>query len=299
MSLTSYMKDPSSPISEWLERYWDYDKFDGILADVNSVLARQPMVVDYEVDPLLIGTAFDYAFRWSVQNLHPYNLVAWHGMKVEDLENEKEAMTMLINQANNDPALRSRASIVLAWFEGIFRGQRYHERLKEARAQYSPFATPEAVLDVWLDVAKGRGAGDIDDLVETIPEVWGDRLQQDWRPNPTFSGSVDVGGADADWIFGDTLYDCKSSWKRKPFVHGMLQQVVCYTLLDYYDDLRIRNVGVYFPRHLYIYEVPLEQIWDDWKTYLNMRSMFERECAQLSDDKTTSSTWDDCSDDSD
>lgn len=281
MSLTSYLSDETSEISVWFQDNWDFKAFDKILEQVNYRLAKQPMIVDYNVDPLWAGTAFDYAFRWHIEPLKLQSLVAWHGIKYHNIESEIKALTTLVDAANNDASLRSQVSLVLAWFEGIYRSRRIHTKLAEARQMYSVMAEPNVVVDIWLDATKGLPAFDIDDLVESIPDVWGKRLNRAWKPNPTFAGSADVGGADADWMLGDILYECKSSWKRRPFVHGMLHQVVAYAMLDYEDWMGIRSVGVYFPRHRYIYEVSLDEVWGSRDRYEEMRDSFTTLCAGL------------------
>lgn len=283
MSLTSHMRDERSPISIWLKENWDFDAMERVIQGVNSELYNRHVIADYKADAPLVGTAFDYAFRWHVQPLELKRLVAWHGTKEESLENERKALQILVEQGNSDPSVRSRASIVLAWFEGIFRGGRYHKDLLKARARYTQFALPEAVLDAWRIYSGGRNADDVQTLVYTIDEVWDGRTDSRFIPNPQFDGSSDLGGADADWIFGTTLYDVKSSWKRRPFVHGMLQQAVCYTLIDYTDKYGLDSVGVYFPRHTHVFEMSLDDVFGSRQAFLDARNDFRRVCSQLPD----------------
>ncbi|MEV0348347.1 hypothetical protein AB0H88_21450 [Nonomuraea sp. NPDC050680] len=62
-----------------------------------------------------------------------------------------------------------------------------------------------------------------------------------------FTGSADVGDADADLITGGLLLDVKASTKatagRKEFY-----QLIGYVLLDYDDRYRIDSVGLYLSR---------------------------------------------------
>jgi len=65
--------------------------------------------------------------------------------------------------------------------------------------------------------------------------------------NPTFAGSLDVGGADADFIVDDCLIDMKatiSSQVRADFLY----QLAGYLLLDYNDAYHITSVGIYMVR---------------------------------------------------
>lgn len=75
--------------------------------------------------------------------------------------------------------------------------------------------------------------------------VSGDRFE----PNPMFAGSSLVGGADADWLIGNTLIDSKAYAELTvPKLRSFLQQLLGYVLLDLDDSLRIRTVGVWLPR---------------------------------------------------
>jgi len=76
--------------------------------------------------------------------------------------------------------------------------------------------------------------------------------------NPTFGGSIDVGGADADFIIGDVLFDLKtvsdvtsSGWRK------WLTQLVGYTLLDYDDRWSIRGLALWLPRQRRVIGYPV------------------------------------------
>jgi len=66
--------------------------------------------------------------------------------------------------------------------------------------------------------------------------------------NPTFAGSRDVGGADADLIVGGCLMDIKATVNPIPLKPLDLSQIVCYALLDYDDQYAIESVGIYLAR---------------------------------------------------
>lgn len=66
--------------------------------------------------------------------------------------------------------------------------------------------------------------------------------------NPTFAGSTDVGGADADLIVDGCLLEIKTT-KAMSLDAEWLRQLFGYLLLDYYDRYAIRTVGVYLARH--------------------------------------------------
>lgn len=77
--------------------------------------------------------------------------------------------------------------------------------------------------------------------------------------NPTFAGSLAVGGADADMVIGDLLVELKTTKGLDgAALRSALLQLVGYCLLDYDDTCGIRRVGVYFARQ------ELLQTWPVW-----------------------------------
>ena len=80
--------------------------------------------------------------------------------------------------------------------------------------------------------------------------------------NPTFKGSPDVWGADADLIADDCLIDIKSTINPK-LSRNCLYQILGYALLDYDDELGIQEVGIYFARQGVTLLWPLQTLMDD------------------------------------
>ncbi|NEA60377.1 hypothetical protein G3I60_41000 [Streptomyces sp. SID13666] len=65
---------------------------------------------------------------------------------------------------------------------------------------------------------------------------------------PTFDGSADVGGADADWIAAGTLIDVKTTITPGRLPVTDIYQLAGYLLLDYHDTYRITHLGWYSAR---------------------------------------------------
>jgi len=65
---------------------------------------------------------------------------------------------------------------------------------------------------------------------------------------PVFAGSSDLGGADADFIVGGLLIDCKSTTRTHTIHRSAVRQLAAYLLLDYDDAYGIDQVGLYLSR---------------------------------------------------
>lgn len=77
--------------------------------------------------------------------------------------------------------------------------------------------------------------------------------------NPTFDGSRDVGGADADLIVDGCLIDIKTTINPR-LSAKWLYQLLGYTLLDYSDRYLIREVAIYFARQQQLIKWPLDAL---------------------------------------
>jgi len=86
---------------------------------------------------------------------------------------------------------------------------------------------------------------------------------------PTFGGSLDVGGADADAIAGGLLVDRKVNLgdrrrdgrRRCSLDLGTLLQLLGYLLLDYQDAHRVQALGVYAARYAYLATWPVADLF--------------------------------------
>jgi hypothetical protein len=76
---------------------------------------------------------------------------------------------------------------------------------------------------------------------------------------PTFTGSVDVGGADADLLIDGTLLEIKSRLKNE-LQQRHLYQLATYALLDYDDAYHIRHLAMYSARHASLIRWPLSDV---------------------------------------
>ncbi len=75
---------------------------------------------------------------------------------------------------------------------------------------------------------------------------------------PVFAGSTDIGGADADFIVDGLLLDCKATTTPARLGSPEVGQLAGYLLLDYDDQYRVSQVGLYLSRQgaVIAWEVP-------------------------------------------
>jgi hypothetical protein len=258
MSLTSQLKEADSPVSRFLNAKMKPEAVDALIARFNAITTRRPTLVTDGVSADIVGTSFDYAFRWNIEQFTPRQLVAWHGAR--DLRDERVIID-LVEMGNAQPDQRAACAIVLSWYERIFRSGHIRPELEASNVGLSsegPYLTRLLAHVPAADLA------DVQRLMSTVNQVWGDRLkEQPYHSNPMFDGSPNVGGADADWIIGRTLYECKTTRKSRPFTREMFLQMIGYVLLDYSDRYKLEKVAWYFARHQLLIELPITNLFRD------------------------------------
>ena len=144
---------------------------------------------------------------------------------------------------DQDEGLLCRYCAILGLIEQVFR----FGRIPPGSPIVEPFPAREysellaRVPDSWVD--------DLHSLSWTFHDSQGELLEgvRHGELGPTFDGSGDVGGADADMILDGQLVDVKNT--ISPKVTGeMIHQLLGYALLDYSDRHSIRKVGIYLSR---------------------------------------------------
>lgn len=260
MSLTEHLRYDSS-IRAFLDRVLpDSPDIPGLsgLAAAATVVPRA-----LATDPTLAGTAIDYRARIALGGLDPYESVAALGIEVltlhvDDVENGahrarvlSEAFDLavrLLEGPSSDDNL-NRAALLLAHCEQLYRGGR--------AVLVGPVGQACDVVADGQGFADGFPSASLADLRSLLaanePQLaeWRAHIAgaERFEPNPGFVGSILVGGADADWIIGDTLYESKAYQKLTvPLLRGFLRQLLGYVMLDLHDALHVRRVGLWLPR---------------------------------------------------
>lgn len=274
MSLSSHLRDASSPIRIYMDRVSPIlTDTQGRTAEANakadavglvSLAASRPIVpVPPEIDTARVGTAFDIRTRialgdFDVQTSSAAAGVSQLSLLAERIENGRhraqvisEAFAIaesLLQEPSSDDDL-NLASLVLAYGEQIYRAG------PDALAGAVGTACDKARDgQQFVDSISPHDLHDMEALLKVNAaqiSLWKEQIDEGirFKPDVGFVGSPLVGGADADWLIGDTLIDCKVYGSLTlPRLRGFLHQLLGYVMLDLDDTLKIRHVGIWLPR---------------------------------------------------
>ncbi|MFG2557004.1 hypothetical protein [Streptomyces sp. NPDC048581] len=268
MSLTSNLKNPNSPVSRFLA-----DRLPRTAHVIGSVRSQLPLSVatvrpqgsqrfDYRslgraIDRRLrvaFGSPLDCALTAGVM-FAPGEVAAESGRAAgvaireggrQLLAELKDQPAVLAGRSRTEEERLARLCFVASHFEEVFRaGLRPGNPL--------------------LQVAPGGG---LEDLLAQVPAyVPADVAQQvqlagaeqalGWIVGlpagqcvcaPTFCGSSDVDGADADFITAGQLIDCKATIRPERIGAAEIHQLAGYLLLDYEDQYSIKRASFYLSR---------------------------------------------------
>jgi hypothetical protein len=287
MSLTTELRNPRSPVTELVtfaaalvagaKRGELFDApFKGLLqvASLPKVMTVPP--VD-GADAGVVGTASDYRLRYHLGACSSGRFMArggaayvtgvtplacsqfdWFFANVDEL-------TMALMPAGrhlDDDAehLLGSYCVVLALLDAVFRsGGGWIPELPPLTNQRS---APDK--EPLLALASEPVIRDVVNLSRSAETEFGPLIEISsgasvpYHPNPRFAGSRGIGGADADFIIGDTLFDLKSTKRfNSAALRDGLLQLIGYCLLDYGDEYSIRHVGLYFSRYAWVKAWPL------------------------------------------
>jgi len=170
----------------------------------------------------------------------------------------------------DDEEILSRNCIVLGLLEQVGRvGLRPGSPLITR-----PFANTTSQL---LELARVEWVDDVRDMAWLFHDQVA-RAGLAGRPtilNPTFAGSSDMSGADADLIVDGCLIEIKSTIQaslRDPVLH----QLLGYVLLDYADEFGVRSVGIYLARHGVLLRWELQQFLGNSADIRELSALRER-----------------------
>ncbi len=304
MSLTSHLRDPNSPIGQFInQRFSQTSSITKVtnkrLRDLSTINPGFPSWVYSH-----LGMAIDYRIRYSFHISKPQGLVAWSGiwqLALKPLESDDDISVSFDDIPDGTPIpighdqtgrvvivelaegiyppklieaffgsldttlkaiqpvgrrleleeerVMARYCFVLGLFEEVYRSSRYLE---------SPLMlpAPRKSVDELLAIPEDAWVEDLCALSRLFYDNYSHLLSQPFNLNPTFAGSNDVGGADADFIVNGCLIDIKTTTGQKVEAK-YLRQLVGYLLLDYDDALHIESVGIYMTRQGELFTWPI------------------------------------------
>ena len=259
VSLTSHLRNTKSPISEFMRQR--FENTGKMVKSANQDAAKLEIVSPPEgIESWRLGTigsAIDYRIRFNYPEMDVKQTVAATGARLshsDDLRNGivNDVFFDLLTEAAefqakkrpdlaelepNDEDKLCRYCYNMAMLEVRFRIRELHKDLQWEFRDVDDLIRkpPQSFIDD-IKAQNGRFRTAMSDFLN-MPAVL----------NPTFSGSRDVGGADADLIIDGCLIELKSS--RKNLDSDDLRQVLGYCLLDYDGTHRISSLAIYRTRH--------------------------------------------------
>lgn len=291
MSLTRHLKDPDSPVRLFISQCAPELALAGTRGAEGSAMATSfgfdeltaletQVPISAEVGPsrrkshaITAGVALDYRIRMSLPGFEISETTAAKGLDRLALNpgvvHRGKHIEYLLREATLGLAYRTlqeedphplsiaRASVSLAWCEAIYRAGpvtalsgELGRQIKRAKDSVELMLSIDEEL--LFDIVRMHAP------IAALLNQWSQDVAAgaEYEPNPTFLGSIAVGGADGDLVIGDLLVEVKTreeisnSWLRET-----LFQLLAYTLLDLDDAHGIRRVGIMLPRQAHL------QVW--------------------------------------
>lgn len=286
MSLTSELKNTSSPVRAFI---------DGLSAPLiathgnskSSHIAAQKLgfteLVERDVlvplpsgvDAPRSGTAFDIRTRMALGNFVLVSSTSAMGLdamirqsdSIENGEHRTRVMTDVYEEAQrlllaapteDDLDL---ASLLLTPSEQFFRAN-----INALSGSLGDALDAAMDAQAFIGNLDPNAVADIRNLRNANAEqitIWRGQIAagEPFESNPAFVGSMLIGGADGDWLAGETLVDCKVYGELTvPKLRDFLRQLLGYVMLDLDDALKIRSVSVWLPRQATIRVWSLESL---------------------------------------
>jgi len=218
---------------------------------------RGGVVVVAGTAPMLAGTAYDFGFRdW----LQPFRVVepprmalhgAQHARAVGWPKATRQLAAILRTLPDTDALGKARRYVALAVFERFARALGAILAQRGNAGDDLPgqmLSDPPATLADLLDRMPEATVRDVAAVLDATQHRWPRLRDLPFVANPIFPLSAQIGGADADWISGGMLYECKLSYVARPVAGKHLRQLLGYLLLDHEDALAITAVALFLPR---------------------------------------------------
>jgi len=274
MSLTSFVGNKD--VRERFKQEFPSPKF-----SVQKPLSAPPLTKHY----FLMGTAFDYLFRFYLKRLNPQAVERrWVAEGAVMIFGKYENSVYMNGQTGKiwvdpdqipdkaDAAIARKINRILLEAKNAYK--LYVETGKISKALLTS-AILLANLDtisrasrfedyVELDTISDEDVKDLTNLIKIVPSAQF-KTKKVCLLNPTFGeASKLVGGADADLIIDDTLIDIKTT-KKLELPRKYFDQLIGYYCLcrigsisSLPQNCEVKNLAVYFSRHAYLHLIPVK-----------------------------------------
>ena len=272
MPLTNHLRDKGSPIRAFLRH--QFPKTRTFLRNPRKQL-REAFTITPNTDVpwSTIGMALDYRIRYYFAVTPHEELAAHQGAlrlshskwqnsnDILPIASEYRSFFSQLDALTRDglpvakrlPAAEenelNRHCIVLALMEEVYRTG----RLDGALAM-GDFCDAESLVGL----AESHWVDDLRELSWEFYDRFHHLLSLPHVLNPTFDGSGDVGGADADMIIDGVLIDIKTTVGTK-IIADWIWQLLGYVLLDYSDHHHISGFGLYMARQGQFFKWDLDE----------------------------------------
>lgn len=271
MSLSSHLDDKTSPIGQFIKQH--FSQTSALTRDANrqlkNVVTLRPIVQAGEQYPYgTLGAAIDYRVRYAFAITPFHEFVAWHGAvllarsgsysrglvqaffeRLDTTVNALQPVGRILDTA--DEQALDRFCIVLSLFEQVYRSNAYVR---------GPLLLPvvKRSVEELLAIPQAVELDDLGALFALFYDRYHSLLSRPSILNPIFAGSLDIGGADADFIVDGCLIDMKATISPQ-IKADFLYQLAGYVLLDYNDTYHINSVGIYMARQGMLFSWPIAE----------------------------------------
>ena len=274
MSLSSFLEIPE--VKAKFKAEFQKPKF-----DVKRELLA-PLIL--EGHSQLIGTSADYLLRFYAKYINP--------QAEEDEAGWAAEGGLRVLQRRGENHLYEIGNVIVAearhnYLNFLETGEFTDELLKSTLliAKLDPFTRRSDYIVENLESIDNEDIADLRNLINIVePNVF--RTQGRVLLNPDFGpGSLLVKGADADLILDDLLIDIKTinkfTFERKAFDQLLGYYVLSLIERRFEPEIKeIRRLGIYFSRHAYLYEFPVDQVINP-QTFPQFLIWFEKRAQEI------------------
>jgi hypothetical protein len=260
LALTHQLQRRGTAVREFFEENFPPAGFKPLSKEWREQVRSAPIVCEppSDVNAGTIGTAFDYRARLCWDTLDWKRTVAAGGMMQLVRTGHRELGQLLAGVgvelkrlapercvAGCEPSREERicrCCYALALYEQFFRAG--------AAARGSPLLELDidAKVDDVLALSPPPGVDDLAAMAQLLCDRLTDLLAAPAVLNPTFDGSMAIGGADADIMVEHTVLELKTTRQDRFERVDHVYQLLGYALLDYSNEYEIEHLGVYLAR---------------------------------------------------